>query len=144
MAGLRGPIKQTERGPRHATHPINAILNYGYSMLAGQVERAAVIRGLDVAVGSLHADSDGRRSLVYDLIDGPCPLSSLRSRYVASERQRPSRALAHQAPAGGGRGGGVVCGGGDGEGRRRVKRTGRTPVPSRPAVKPSPLTNRKK
>jgi hypothetical protein len=35
--------------PRHATHPINAILNYGYSMLAGQVERKAVTRGLDVA-----------------------------------------------------------------------------------------------
>ena len=46
-----------------------AILNYGYSMLAGQVERTAVTRGLDVAVGSLHADSDGRPSLVYDLIE---------------------------------------------------------------------------
>jgi CRISP-associated protein Cas1 len=55
--------------PRHATHPINAILNYGYSMLAGQVERTAVTRGLDVAVGSLHADTDGRPSLVYDLIE---------------------------------------------------------------------------
>ena len=53
---------------RHATHPINAILNYGCSMLAGQVERAAVTRGLDVAVGSLHADTDGRPSLAYDLM----------------------------------------------------------------------------
>ena len=46
--------------PRHATHPINAILNYGYSMLAGQVERAAVTRGLDVAVGSLRRPAFSR------------------------------------------------------------------------------------
>jgi CRISPR associated protein Cas1 len=66
---VRRSFKRYLRQPRHATHPINAILNYGYSMLAGQVERAAVIRGLDVNVGSLHAGSDGRPSLVYDLIE---------------------------------------------------------------------------
>lgn len=52
-----------------ATHPINAILNYAYAILAGQIERALQIAGLDVAVGSLHADQDGRASLVYDLME---------------------------------------------------------------------------
>lgn len=52
-----------------ATHPVNAILNYVYAILTGQVERALQIAGLDVAVGSLHADQDGRASLVYDLIE---------------------------------------------------------------------------
>lgn len=52
-----------------ATHPINAILNYAYAILAGQVERALQIAGLDVAVGSLHADHDGRASLVFDLME---------------------------------------------------------------------------
>jgi CRISP-associated protein Cas1 len=52
-----------------ATHPVNAILNYAYAILAGQVERALQIAGLDVAVGSLHADQDGRASLVYDLME---------------------------------------------------------------------------
>ena len=56
-------------GPRKATHPVNAILNYAYSVLAGQVQRAAVAKGLDVAVGTLHADSDGRDSLTYDLME---------------------------------------------------------------------------
>lgn len=52
-----------------ATHPVNATLNYAYAILAGQVERALQIAGLDVAVGSLHADQDGRASLVYDLME---------------------------------------------------------------------------
>ncbi|WP_394808646.1 CRISPR-associated endonuclease Cas1 [Nitrosomonas sp.] len=52
-----------------ATHPVNAILNYAYAILAGQVERTLQIAGLDVAVGSLHADQDGRASLVYDLME---------------------------------------------------------------------------
>lgn len=52
-----------------ATHPVNALLNYAYAILAGQVERALQIAGLYVAVGSLHADKDGRASLVYDLME---------------------------------------------------------------------------
>ncbi len=43
---------------RHATHPINAILNYGYAVAAGMIKRHAVMAGLDVACGSLHADID--------------------------------------------------------------------------------------
>jgi CRISPR-associated protein Cas1 len=52
-----------------ASHPINALLNYAYAILAGQVERTAQLAGLDVAVGSLHADQDGRPSLVFDLME---------------------------------------------------------------------------
>ena len=44
-------------------------MNYAYAILAGQVERALQVAGLDVAVGSLHADQDGRASLVYDLME---------------------------------------------------------------------------
>ncbi|MBI4696054.1 MAG: CRISPR-associated endonuclease Cas1 [Gammaproteobacteria bacterium] len=54
---------------RKATHPVNAILNYSYAILAGQVQRALEARGFDVAVGHLHSDSDGRPSLVYDLME---------------------------------------------------------------------------
>ncbi|SFM87080.1 CRISPR-associated endonuclease Cas1 [Nitrosomonas communis] len=52
-----------------ATHPVNSILNYAYAILAGQVERALQIAGLDVAVGSLHTEQDGRASLVFDLME---------------------------------------------------------------------------
>ena len=54
---------------RHATHPINAILNYGYAVTAGMIKLHAVIAGLDVACGSLHADNDRRDSLIYDLLE---------------------------------------------------------------------------
>jgi CRISPR-associated protein Cas1 len=57
------------RTGRHATHPVNAMLNYSYAVLAGRIERATVARGLDAAMGHLHAPKDGRASLVYDLIE---------------------------------------------------------------------------
>jgi CRISPR-associated protein Cas1 len=68
---------------------VNAILNYAYAILAGQVERAAQLAGLDVAVGSLHADQEGRASLVYDLME---PLRPVIDReilsWVAAQRWR--------------------------------------------------------
>lgn len=56
-------------GNRHATHPINAVLNYGYAIVATMIKRQCVLVGLDTAVGSLHADSNRRDSLVYDLLE---------------------------------------------------------------------------
>ncbi|MDV6344070.1 CRISPR-associated endonuclease Cas1 [Nitrosomonas sp. Is37] len=56
-------------GNRHATHPVNAILNYAYTVVAGIVKRHCALLGLDTAVGSLHADNDRRDSLVWDLLE---------------------------------------------------------------------------
>jgi len=55
--------------PRHAVDPANAILNYAYSVLEGQCRQALAARGFDLACGFLHADKDGRESLVYDLME---------------------------------------------------------------------------
>ncbi len=70
---------------RHAVDPANAILNYAYACLEGQCRHALLAAGFDVAVGILHADKEGRDSLVYDLmecfrpqVDAAC-LSFLRS-----------------------------------------------------------------
>lgn len=54
---------------RKAVHPVNAMLNYGYTVLAGRIERALIFDGYDPAAGSLHADMDGRASLAWDLIE---------------------------------------------------------------------------
>jgi len=54
---------------KHATHPINAMLNYAYAVIAGMIKRKCMLVGLDVAVGSLHADNDRRDSLCYDLLE---------------------------------------------------------------------------
>ena len=56
-------------GPRHATHPVNAILNYAYSVAAAQLTRSLIASGFDSAAGFLHADVQGRHSLTYDALE---------------------------------------------------------------------------
>ncbi len=56
-------------GGRHATHPVNAILNYAYSVAAGQLTRALAAHGFDPACGFMHADAAGRASLTYDALE---------------------------------------------------------------------------
>ena len=59
---------------RHATHPVNAMLNYAYGVLESQVRIATVAAGLDAALGHLHACHPGRVALVYDLMEPLRPL----------------------------------------------------------------------
>ena len=61
-------------GNRHATHPINAMLNYGYSVLESEVRIAVVQAGLDPEIGYLHSNRKGRLSLVYDLMEPMRPV----------------------------------------------------------------------
>ncbi len=52
-----------------ATDVVNCLLNYGYGILYGQVERAIVLAGLDPYGGYLHVDRPGKPSLTLDLIE---------------------------------------------------------------------------
>lgn len=54
---------------RHATHPVNAMLNYAYAVLESQVRIATVFKGLDPTIGYLHACRPRRVALVYDLME---------------------------------------------------------------------------
>jgi CRISPR-associated protein Cas1 len=54
---------------RHATHPVNAMLNYAYAVLESQVRIATVSEGLDPTIGYLHSCRSGRVALVYDLME---------------------------------------------------------------------------
>lgn len=54
---------------RHATDPLNCLLNYGYGILYGEVQQALVIAGLEPYVGLLHTDRPGKPSLTLDLIE---------------------------------------------------------------------------
>ena len=56
-------------GGRHATHPVNAILNYAYSLVAAQLTRALAAYGFDPACGFLHSDAANRMSLTYDALE---------------------------------------------------------------------------
>jgi hypothetical protein len=56
-------------GARHASHPINAMLNYAYVVEAGRLARALTAIGLALPIGFLHSDKKGRNSLVWDAIE---------------------------------------------------------------------------
>ncbi len=57
--------------PRRAANPAQAALNFVYGVLEGQVRQSLHAYGFDLAVAFLHADSQGRESLVYDVME-PC------------------------------------------------------------------------
>ena len=57
------------RQGRGALDPINSLLNYGYGILYGQIERALVLAGLDPYAGFVHVDRPGKPSLVLDIIE---------------------------------------------------------------------------
>ena len=56
-------------GPKHAAHPINAMLNYCYVVEAGRLAKALAAQGLALPIGYLHSDKKGRNSLVWDAIE---------------------------------------------------------------------------
>jgi CRISPR-associated endonuclease Cas1 len=61
-------------GNQHASHPINAMLNYCYIVEAGRLAKALAARGLCLSIGFLHSDKKGRNSLVWDAIEPLRPL----------------------------------------------------------------------
>lgn len=54
---------------RHAATPLNAMLNYVYTVAFGQCTRACIGLGLDPCHGYLHAPKRGRMSLSYDVLE---------------------------------------------------------------------------
>jgi CRISPR-associated protein Cas1 len=57
------------RNRRPPMDPVNALLSFGYTLLANQVESATELVGLDPHLGALHAPLSGRPSLVCDLME---------------------------------------------------------------------------
>ncbi len=55
--------------PRNAIDLVNALLNYGYGALYGEVKRGVHMAGLDPYGGFLHVDRSGRASLILDLME---------------------------------------------------------------------------
>ncbi len=54
---------------RHADHPVNAMLNYGYAVLASSVQIDLAAQGLDPRRGVYHHDRPDAAALVYDLME---------------------------------------------------------------------------
>ena len=59
---------------QYARHPVNAMLNYAYTMLENQVRTALLAKGFDLTVGFLHAYEPHRPNLVFDMMEPLRPL----------------------------------------------------------------------
>jgi CRISPR-associated protein Cas1 len=57
------------RSRRPPLDNVNALLSFGYSLLAREIEAALISVGLDPYVGFLHTDRPGRISLALDIIE---------------------------------------------------------------------------
>lgn len=57
------------RSRNPAKDEFNSLLNYGYGVLYGIVERSCLLAGLDPYIGLLHTDNYNKKSLVFDLIE---------------------------------------------------------------------------
>jgi len=68
FSGLAAVIPLKKRDQEGKDEP-NAILNYGYGILYGEIERCCLFAGLDPYLGFLHTDRYGKPSLVLDLIE---------------------------------------------------------------------------
>jgi CRISPR-associated protein Cas1 len=69
-----GPRVSAKSGTnRDATHPVNALLNYGYAVLESQVRIAVLAAGLDPRVGYFHGRY-GKQTLVLDLMEPMRPV----------------------------------------------------------------------
>ncbi|MGA8709085.1 MAG: CRISPR-associated endonuclease Cas1 [Steroidobacteraceae bacterium] len=65
-----GPrVAPNSKSNRGATHPANAMLNYGYAVLESQVQIAVVCAGLDPTIGYMHAQHAERSALVLDVME---------------------------------------------------------------------------
>jgi len=57
------------QGKNHSTDLINALLNYGYAVLAGEISKFINGIGLDTYYGFYHKTHSGFQPLVYDMIE---------------------------------------------------------------------------
>ena len=60
-------------GNRNAAHPVNAILNYAYTVLESELRIKAIADGYDPTIGIMHEGRDGSSKYVFDLMEPERP-----------------------------------------------------------------------
>jgi len=66
--GQRTTIFQ-RAGNRNAHHPVNALLNYAYTVLQSELQIQAVAEGYDPTIGIMHEGSDRSAAFIFDLME---------------------------------------------------------------------------
>ncbi len=65
----RTSLQSTKPQNRNASHPVNAMLNYGYAVLESRVRSETLANGYDPMIGDLHSYSKDRAAFVFDLME---------------------------------------------------------------------------
>jgi CRISP-associated protein Cas1 len=60
-------------GNRNAAHPVNAILNYAYTVLESELRIKAIADGFDPTIGIMHEGRDRSSKFVFDLMEPERP-----------------------------------------------------------------------
>jgi CRISPR-associated protein Cas1 len=66
---LKSELSFTKRVRRPPTDPVNALLSFGYVLLANQVASAVNLAGFDPYIGFLHGSKYGKPALALDLME---------------------------------------------------------------------------
>jgi CRISPR-associated endonuclease Cas1 len=61
-------------GNRNAAHPVNAMLNYAYTVLESEVRIKAITDGYDPTLGVMHERREGSSAFVFDMMEPERPL----------------------------------------------------------------------
>jgi CRISPR-associated protein Cas1 len=56
-------------GNRNASHPINAILNYAYTVLQSELQIDVIAGGYDPTIGIMHEGNNGSAAFIFDLME---------------------------------------------------------------------------
>jgi CRISPR-associated endonuclease Cas1 len=56
-------------GSRNASHPVNSILNYAYTVLQSEMQINAIAEGYDPTIGIMHEGNDGSAAFIFDLME---------------------------------------------------------------------------
>ena len=60
-------------GNRNASHPVNAILNYAYTVLQSEIQINTISEGYDPTLGIMHEPNAGSAAFVFDLMEPERP-----------------------------------------------------------------------
>jgi CRISPR-associated endonuclease Cas1 len=61
-------------GNRNASHPVNAILNYAYTVLQSELQIDAIAEGYDPTFGIMHEGNNGSAAFIFDLMEPHRPV----------------------------------------------------------------------
>lgn len=70
----RGTLTNRSKDKRNASDPVNAMLNYAYTLGYAECRSACIAYGLDSRLGFLHSDKTGRDSLALDVLETIRPI----------------------------------------------------------------------